>query len=257
MACSRGGAREPPKGNSAIPNCKRYYPSTPPFAFPITLALGGTPIPRPVTFFLAIRPTTLVQKQTEDGISYWIMDDEHMNLKEPGLGSFTLYADGACSPNPGKGGYGVILMGEGTRRELSGGFHRTTNNRMELFSVIAGLSSLQPDDLLVTVYSDSQYVVNMYAGGYARKWKANGWKRGKHPALNPDLWDALLTLCDKHRVTFQWVRGHSEHPENTRCDELAVQARQGENLPADEFYENMEKAEVKVEQLSLFDWGSQ
>ena len=105
----------------------------------------------------------------------------------------------------------------------------------------------------MTVYSDSKYVVDMYTGGYARKWKANGWRRGRQPALNSDLWDALLNLCDKRAVNFQWVRGHAEHPENTRCDELAVQARQGENLPVDEFFENLHKAAVKIEQLTLFD----
>lgn len=187
-----------------------------------------------------------------------MVQTEPMN-EAPDPGTITIYADGACSPNPGKGGYGVLLIGKGTRRELSGGFQRTTNNRMELFSVIAGLSSLQQDDASVTIYSDSQYVVNMYMGGYARKWRAEGWKRGKQPALNSDLWAALLNLCDKRRVTFQWVRGHSEHPENTRCDELAVQARQGENLPADEFFENLEKAVADggtVEQLPLFEGDS-
>jgi ribonuclease HI len=150
----------------------------------------------------------------------------------------TIYADGACSPNPGKGGYGVILVREGKQLELSGGFRKTTNNRMELFSVIAGLRSLGQDNFPVTIYSDSKYVVDMYMGGYARKWKANRWQRGRQPALNSDLWDTLLELCDRHTVDFRWVKGHSEHPENTRCDELAVQARQVENLPADEFFEN-------------------
>jgi len=177
-----------------------------------------------------------------------------MNLEQPDPGAITLYADGACSPNPGKGGYGVILVCDGVRRELSGGFRKTTNNRMELFSVIAGLTSFEQDNLLVTVYSDSKYVVDMYMGGYARRWKANGWRRGRDPALNSDLWDTLLGLCDKHRVDFRWVRGHSEHPENTRCDELAVQARQSDNLPADEFFESLEKV-VKAEQLPLFDVG--
>ena len=172
--------------------------------------------------------------------------------KEPDSSTVIIYADGACSPNPGKGGYGVILVDDGRRQELSGGFRKTTNNRMELFSVIAGLKSLAPDTRSVTVYSDSRYVVDMYMGGYARKWKANQWRRGREPALNSDLWDALLTLCDRHRVNFQWVRGHAEHPENTRCDELAILARQVENLPADEFFENLEKTVVKVEQLTLF-----
>ena len=165
--------------------------------------------------------------------------------------NITIFVDGACQPNPGKGGYGIILIDEGKRLELSGGFKKTTNNRMELFSVIAALSSLKQGNLLVTIYSDSKYVVDMYEGGYARKWKANQWRRGRQPALNSDLWDALLNLCNKHRVNFKWVKGHSEHPENTRCDELAVMARQSENLPVDECYENA----VKIEQLSLFDVG--
>jgi ribonuclease HI len=171
--------------------------------------------------------------------------------KEPDPETVTIYADGACHPNPGRGGYGVILIFEGKTRELSGGFLRTTNNRMELFSVITGLNALEQDNLSVIIYSDSKYVVDMYMGGYARKWKANRWHRERQPALNSDLWDALLNLCDKHRVDFRWVKGHSEHPENTRCDELAVKARQAENLPVDEFYENA--VNNKVKQLSLFD----
>ena len=171
--------------------------------------------------------------------------------KEPDSSTVIIYADGACSPNPGKGGYGVILVDDGRRQELSGGFRKTTNNRMELFSVIAALRSLKQDNLPVTIYRDSRYVVDMYMGGYARKWKANRWHRDRQPALNSDLWDALLNLCDKHTVTFKWVKGHAEHPENTRCDELAVQARQADDLPSDEFFEAA--VIVKVEQLSLFD----
>jgi ribonuclease HI len=150
-----------------------------------------------------------------------------------------LYTDGACSPNPGPGGYGVILSVAGKRRELSGGFRKTTNNRMELFSVIRGLRELEAPNGQVTVYSDSQYVVSMINGGHAQGWRRAGWRRnkGKDPALNPDLWDELLTLCGRHTVRFVWVRGHAEHAENTRCDELAVAARQAGNLPADEGYE--------------------
>jgi len=174
-------------------------------------------------------------------------------MKESDIRNITIYVDGACQPNPGKGGYGAILIEGDKRQELSGGFKNTTNNRMELFSVIAALSSLKQDNLEVTIYSDSKYVVDMYMCGYARKWKTNNWHRGRQPALNSDLWDALLNLCDKHRVNFKWVKGHSEHPENTRCDELAVEARQRENLPIDDFFENT--VVVKIEQLSLFDAG--
>jgi ribonuclease HI len=145
----------------------------------------------------------------------------------------TLFADGACSGNPGPGGYGVILQFAGREKELSAGYTRTTNNRMELRGVIAGLSSLkEPCD--VTVVTDSQYVVNAMTQGWAKKWRANGWKRNKkEPALNADLWQELLDLCDRHRVTFQWIRGHNGHCENERCDGLAVTALHGPGLLKD------------------------
>jgi ribonuclease HI len=164
-----------------------------------------------------------------------------------------MYTDGACSPNPGRGGYGVLLVENGVKRELSGGFLETTNNRMELFSVIAGLRALPPDASPVTVYSDSRYVVDMYSGGHAQRWRAHGWTRGprREPALNPDLWGELLDLCRRHRVTMVWVRGHNEHPENARCDELAVQARQRSDLPPDPGYQKPDTVSVS-EQLTLF-----
>lgn len=173
---------------------------------------------------------------------------------QPKAKQVIIYADGACSPNPGKGGYSAILIGGGKRLEVSGGFRNTTNNRMELYSVIAGLKSLKQYCLTVTIYSDSKYVVDMYTGGHARKWKANRWYRGRKPAKNPDLWDELLTLCDKHKVRFLWIKGHddnNDHPENARCDELAVKARQGDNLPVDEGYEN--PVNIMSYKLTLFD----
>ena len=119
----------------------------------------------------------------------------------------TIYTDGACSGNPGAGGWGTILDYNGKQKELCGGEAQTTNNRMELTAVI----------------DDSQYVVNGIEQGWAKSWKANGWrKKDKKPALNPDLWDELLTLLEKHEVKFQWIRGHDGHPENERCDRLAV-----------------------------------
>jgi ribonuclease HI len=159
-----------------------------------------------------------------------------------------IYTDGACCPNPGRGGYGVILAGHEQRREISGGFLKTTNNRMELFSVIAGLRALDMEHMNVTVFSDSRYVVDMYMCGHARRWKANGWRRGNAPALNSDLWAQLIALCDKHEVKFVWIKGHSEHPENCRCDELAVEARLRENLPLDDCY----APPAVMQQLSLF-----
>jgi ribonuclease HI len=144
-----------------------------------------------------------------------------------------LYSDGACSGNPGPGGYGVLLKYGDHCKELSGGFANTTNNRMELTAVIKGLESLK-EPCEVTVVSDSRYIVDAMEKGWARKWRANGWKRNKKdPALNPDLWAQLLDRCVKHTVRFQWVNGHAGHPENERCDQLAVAAAAMPGLPPD------------------------
>lgn len=135
-----------------------------------------------------------------------------------------IYTDGACSGNPGPGGYGVILMYGSLKRELSGGEKQTTNNRMELSGVIRGLSALR-EPCEVALYTDSQYVVNAMTRGWAKKWQANGWMRNKREkALNPDLWEKLLALCEQHEVTFHWVKGHAENAFNNRCDALAVEA---------------------------------
>lgn len=134
----------------------------------------------------------------------------------------TIYADGACSGNPGPGGWGAILMYGRHRRELSGGAARTTNNRMELLGVITALETLK-EPCQVELFSDSKYVVDALAKGWARSWKARGWvKPDKKPALNPDLWERLLALCDVHQVNCHWVKGHAENAYNNRCDELAV-----------------------------------
>lgn len=133
-----------------------------------------------------------------------------------------MFTDGACSGNPGPGGYGVILRYKGTTKELHGGEHETTNNRMELTAVITGLSALK-EPCSVKLTTDSKYIVDAVTKGWAKKWKANNWiKSDKKKALNSDLWDKLLTLLDIHKVDFIWVKGHAGHPENERCDELAV-----------------------------------
>jgi ribonuclease HI len=149
----------------------------------------------------------------------------------------TLYTDGACSNNPGPGGYGVVLLFESHRRELSGGYRRTTNNRMEILAAIKGLETLkEPCD--VTLYSDSQYLVNAIEKGWAQRWQDAGWMRNKkEKAVNPDLWERLLALCEVHKVRFEWLRGHAGHDENERCDELATSAAHGSNLAVDEGYE--------------------
>ena len=149
-----------------------------------------------------------------------------------------IYTDGACIGNPGPGGYGAVLIFGEQRRELSGGYRRTTNNRMELMGPIKGLEALN-QTCRVTLHSDSQYVVRGIEMGWAKRWRGNGWKRNRREqAVNPDLWGRLLDLCENHEVEFQWVRGHAGDVENERCDQLAVQAAHAKDLPADEGYES-------------------
>ena len=134
----------------------------------------------------------------------------------------TLYTDGACSGNPGPGGWGAILEFNGTEKELSGGEAETTNNRMELTAVIAGLSALK-EPCIVELYSDSKYVIDGLSKGWAESWRKNGWKKAdKKPALNPDLWGKLLDLTHIHTLRYHWVKGHAENEKNNRCDQLAV-----------------------------------
>ncbi|MBE6759406.1 MAG: ribonuclease HI [Ruminococcaceae bacterium] len=133
-----------------------------------------------------------------------------------------IYTDGACSGNPGPGGWGAVLVYGQHEKELSGGDRNTTNNRMELTAVIEALRILK-EPCAVTLTTDSRYVVDGITKGWARSWKRNGWvKSDKKPALNPELWDALLGLLDVHQVEFVWVKGHAGHPYNERCDRLAV-----------------------------------
>lgn len=133
-----------------------------------------------------------------------------------------IFTDGACSGNPGPGGWGAILKYGNYERQMSGGSRDTTNNRMELTAVISALSALkEPCEVILT--TDSKYVCDSINLGWARSWKSNGWrKKDKKPALNADLFEQLLCLCDKHSVRFVWVKGHNGHPENERCDRLAV-----------------------------------
>ena len=133
-----------------------------------------------------------------------------------------IFTDGACSGNPGRGGYGVILRYMGREKEISGGEPNTTNNRMELMAAIVGLGALK-EPCSVTLYSDSQYLINGIVKGWAEKWRNNGWvKSDKKPAHNSDLWEKLLEQTSVHEVKFVWIKGHNEHPENERCDKMAV-----------------------------------
>ena len=140
------------------------------------------------------------------------------------MNEVTIYTDGACSGNPGPGGYGVILMSGKYKKEISGGEPETTNNRMELMAVIVGLEALKRP-CTVKLYSDSQYVVNMIREGWLERWKQNGWMRNKkEPAKNVDLLEKLDLMLHIHRVEMIWVKGHADNPYNNRCDELAVSA---------------------------------
>ena len=134
----------------------------------------------------------------------------------------TIYTDGACSGNPGPGGWGAILIYGAHRRELSGGEATTTNNRMELTAVIQALSMLK-EPCIVDLWSDSKYVIDGLEKGWAKGWKRRGWKKADgSPALNPDLWAQALEQEARHKITYVWVKGHAGHPENERCDQLAV-----------------------------------
>lgn len=149
-----------------------------------------------------------------------------------------LYTDGASSGNPGPGGYGIVLKCGSLVKEMSGGFSCTTNNRMELLAVIKGLEAIRWDNAVVEVFSDSTYVVKALNEGWIAKWRQRGWKKVK----NMDLWLRFLEVYGRHRVTFHWLKGHAGHPENERCDALAVSAGAGAvaagiPLPADPGYD--------------------
>ena len=136
-----------------------------------------------------------------------------------------LYADGACSGNPGPGGWGTILRFKEVEKELSGGEKETTNNRMELMGVISGLESLK-ESCIVSVFTDSQYIANAFLKDWLVSWQKNGWKTAaKKPVKNRELWERLLIQANRHKLSWNWIRGHAGHPENERCDVLAVAAR--------------------------------
>ena len=148
-----------------------------------------------------------------------------------------VYTDGACSGNPGKGGYGIIMewVGKPYKKEFSEGFRLTTNNRMELLAVIVALEQLKKDGISVVVFSDSKYVVD----SVEKKWVFNWVRKGFKDKKNPDLWRRFLKVYKKHDVKFQWIKGHNEHPQNERCDQLAVKAAHQKSLQVDEGFESM------------------
>lgn len=144
----------------------------------------------------------------------------------------TIYTDGACRGNPGKGGFGIVMLSGPHRKEISRGYKHTTNNRMELLSVIVGLEALKKEGEEVLIYSDSKYVVDAVEKGWVFGWKKKGFKDKK----NPDLWERFLRIYPKHKVKFKWIKGHNENVENERCDVLAVAAAQSGDLLVDTGY---------------------
>jgi len=147
-----------------------------------------------------------------------------------------IYTDGACSGNPGKGGYGIVMewVGKPYQKEFSEGYRKTTNNRMELLAVIVALENLRSDKLTITVFSDSKYVVDAIEKKWVFGWEKKGFKNKK----NIDLWKRFLKVYRKHNVDFKWVKGHNDHVQNERCDVLAVEAYQQNDLLIDEGFEN-------------------
>jgi ribonuclease HI len=157
-----------------------------------------------------------------------------------------IYTDGACDGNPGRGGYGVVLLEGGSRRELSRGFRLTTNNRMELLAAVAGLEALD-EPSIVTLFSDSKYLINAMNQGWASEWKGAGWVRKSRKRVpNADLWVRLLALTNEHKVTFEWVKGHSGVRDNERADALSYAAIERDDLIEDEGYLDRLKLEKEV-----------
>lgn len=165
--------------------------------------------------------------------------NSHTSPLDPNTNGVIIYTDGGSLGNPGPGGYGAVILYKNEKKEISGGFRVTTNNRMELMGVIAALRELDQKDKPVTIYSDSSYVVNGINKGWAKNWEKNNWiKSNKEPAINPDLWSELLELIKPLNVSFVWVKGHSGNPLNERCDELAKSSASKSNLPVDKGYKH-------------------
>jgi ribonuclease HI len=171
------------------------------------------------------------------GVQTAIFENAGEYNAEPESGRIVIYTDGSSLTNPGPGGYGAVLLYPDRRKELSGGYRLTTNNRMELMACIMALRSLESDEP-VELYCDSRYVVDSISKGWAKRWKSKRWKRDRdQPVENADLWAQLLELLDSHKVDFHWLAGHAGHKENERCDQLARKAARGKYLPVDVGYQ--------------------
>ena len=171
-------------------------------------------------------------------------------MSEESIPQVLIYTDGGCEPNPGPGGYGVVLLHPKKRMETSGGFRRTTNNRMEIYAAIVGLELLKKP-CEVTLYSDSQYLVNAMMAGWVLAWKKKDWWRtNTERVINQDLWQRLLLVREKHQVNFVWLKGHAGNHENERCDQLCCAALRQPKLPVDDGYENKVDADSKRPRLT-------
>ncbi len=178
----------------------------------------------------------IVEKVKAISEKNYIIDFDDSEFEEKNE-DIIIYTDGGAENNPGPGGYAAVIIKHGQKYEISGGFKFTTNNRMELTACIESLKSLEKKASVI-LFCDSKYVVDGITKGWAKKWRKNSWMRNKtEPALNPDLWEKLLNLCEKHDVQFKWVKGHAGVKENERCDFLVQQAMRGRNLQTDSEYE--------------------
>jgi ribonuclease HI len=158
----------------------------------------------------------------------------------------TIYTDGACSGNPGKGGWAAVLIYKNNRKEIYGGYRLTTNNRMELTAAIEALKAIKAKEKCrINIYTDSQLLTKAFNQGWISKWIRTNWKRGRNaPVLNSDLWKQLAELSNQHEVTFNWVEGHAGHPENELCDKYAREATHNDELPIDTGYESADGSKI-------------
>ncbi len=180
-----------------------------------------------------------------------LLESRGMCIVDDDKKKIIIYTDGGCEPNPGRGGYGVVMLYGKHRKELSQGYRLTTNNRMELLAVIKGVEALR-EPCAVKLYSDSKYIVNAMKEGWMRSWKMRGWRRKKNKeVINCDLWKTLDVLSRKHKIEFIWVKGHANVPLNERCDQLAENALNSSNLLIDEGYEKLSEKTIDS-QYGLF-----
>ena len=198
-------------------------------------SLPETLLPDVLNYLQTLKPNAVTKSNTKPKLTIKPKSSSSSD-STTAKDTIVIYTDGACTGNPGKGGYGAVIIDGDRREELAGGYQLTTNNRMEMMGAIAALESLKSNSK-VKLHSDSKYIVDAVNKGWAKKWQKNGWRRNaKEMAKNPDLWQEILDLSKIHDVEFIWVKGHAGIPENERCDRLAVDAAHGSNLAVDAGY---------------------